>query len=89
MMIKGMTLGALWRRGWWVILLLVAADLTLCVLSFVLGYILQPVSAYSFEIAGGVVAITVGPIVLGLFFEILASELPRLPQDMGIDGRRV
>jgi hypothetical protein len=86
MMIKGMTLGALWRRGWWVILILLAADLTLGVLSVLLGYILQPLSAYSFEIAGTIVAITVGPLLLGLFFELLASDLPRLRQSMSTDG---
>jgi hypothetical protein len=86
MMIRGMTLGALWRRGWWVILLLLAADLTLGVLSVLLGYILKPFSAYSFEIAGCIIAITVGPIVLGLFFEVLASDLPRLGSPSSSDA---
>ena len=78
MMIKGMTLGALWRRGWWVILILIANALVLCSLSLAIGFVLQPLSAHSFEIADAVVGITVGPILLGLLFEMLASELPRL-----------
>jgi hypothetical protein len=78
MMIRGMTLRALWRRGWWVILMVAACDLLLAVLSAVLGYVLQPLSAYSFQIAGGLVGIILGPIILGLFFELLASDLPRL-----------
>jgi voltage-gated potassium channel Kch len=86
MMIKGMTLGALWRRGWWVILLLAASDLTLGVLYLVLGYLFKPLSAYSFEVAAAIVGFIVSPVVLGLFFEVLASDLPRLGQPARIDG---
>ena len=78
MMIKGMSIGALWRRGWWVILMLMANTLVLCSLSLAAGFVLRPLSAYSFEIADAVVGITVGPFLLGLLFEVLAWELPRL-----------
>jgi hypothetical protein len=85
MMIGGMALGALWRRGWWVVLILIASDLLLAVLSAVVGYILKPLSANSFEIAALVVGFTLGPIILGLMFEVLASELPRLGPATRID----
>ena len=78
MMIKGMTSGALWRRGWWVILMLMANAIVICSLSVAVGFLLQPLSAHAFEIADALVGFTVGPIVLGLLFETLASELPRL-----------
>ena len=86
MMIKGMTLGALWRRGWWVILLIAASELTLGVLYLVLGYVFKPLSAYSFEVAAAIVGFIVQPVVLGLFFEVLASDLPRLGHAARIGG---
>jgi hypothetical protein len=86
MTIKGMTLGALWRRGWWVILLLVASCLVLTVLSQVVGYVLSPLTAHSFEIADFVISVTVGPLLLGLFFELLASDLPRLREAASESG---
>jgi len=86
MMIRGMTLGALWRRGWWVILILIASDLLLAVLSAVVGFVLKPLSAYSYQIAGCLVGIIVGPIILGLFFELLASDLPRIREPASGDG---
>jgi len=86
MTIRGMTLGALWRRGWWVILMLVASCLVLTVLSQVVGYVLSPLTARSFEIADLVIGITVGPLFLGLFFEVLASDLPRLREAVSERG---
>ena len=89
MTIRGMTLGALWRRGWWVILMVVASSLLLTVLAEVAGYVLKPLTTHSFEIAHGVIGITVGPLLLGLFFELLASDLPRLRSAASENGRAV
>jgi hypothetical protein len=86
MTIRGMTLGALWRRGWWVILMVVASSLVLTVLSEVVGYMLRPLTAHSFEIANFVIGLTVGPLLLGLFFELLASDLPRLREATSESG---
>ena len=66
--------------------MLVASSLLLTILSEVVGYVLKPLTAHSFEIANFVIGITVGPLLLGLLFELLASDLPRLREAASESG---
>ena len=65
--------------------MLMASNIVLCLLYLAVGFMLRPLVSDSFEVAAGIIGITVGPFLLGLLFEGLASTLPRLGQAARLD----
>jgi hypothetical protein len=83
MKIRGMALPALWRRGWWVMLMLFISNVVLGTTYAGVAHLLQPFVSEPLPAAAVLVLVTIGPLFLGWLFEEFALTRPRLRRDLG------
>jgi hypothetical protein len=89
MKIRGMALPALWRRGWWVMLMLFISNIVLGTTYAGVAHFLQPFVSEPLPSAAVLVLVTIGPLFLGWLFEEFASARSRVARDPGTSGSAV
>jgi hypothetical protein len=69
---------AFWRRGWWMLLMLVIGNITLALCYAGVAWVLRPYVTQPLSLAVAIVLPTIGLLFLGWLFELFASRLPRI-----------